>query len=71
MEVLWLYLVVWFCLVTKKVWESWKKNKVFGLFFTMKPSRLKIMEKNFIFFVVRLVVILFGCQESVEKLKKK
>ena len=53
------------------MWESWKKNKVFGLFFTMKPSRLKIMEKNFIFFVVRLVVILFGCQESVEKLKKK
>ena len=51
------------------MWESWKKNKVFGLFFTMKPSRLKIMEKNFIFFVVRLVVILFGCQESVEKLK--
>ena len=35
----------------------------------MKPSRLKIMEKVFIFFVVRLVVILFGCQESVGKLK--
>ncbi|CBI36492.3 unnamed protein product, partial [Vitis vinifera] len=36
----------------------------------MKPSRLKIMEKVFIFFVVRLVVILFGCQESMGKLKK-
>ena len=32
------------------MWESWKKNKVFGLFFTMKPSRLKIMEKFLIFF---------------------
>ena len=29
------------------------------------------MEKVLIFFVVRLVVILFGCQESVGKLKKK
>ena len=36
----------------------------------MKPSRLKIMKKVFIFFMVWLVVILFGCQESVVKLKK-
>ena len=45
------------------------KKKSFRFFFTMKPSRLKIMEKVFIFFVVRLVMILFGCQESVGKLK--
>ncbi|CBI23555.3 unnamed protein product, partial [Vitis vinifera] len=39
-----------------------KKNRVFfSFFFTMKPRRLKIMEKVFKFFVVRLVVILFGC----------
>ena len=49
-----------------------KKNKDFVFFFTMKQSRLKIMEKVFIFFffVVRLVVILFGCQETMGKLKK-
>ena len=46
-----------------------KKIKFSYFFFTMKPSRLKIMEKVFIFFVVRLVVIRFGCQESVGKLK--
>ena len=28
-----------------------KKNKVFVFFFTMKPSRLKIMEKVFFFFL--------------------
>ena len=47
-----------------------KKINFSFFFFTMKQSRLKIMEKVFIFFVVRLVVILFGCQESVGKLKK-
>ena len=46
-----------------------KKNKDFVFFFTMKQSRLKIMEKVFIFFVVWLVMILFGCQESVGKLR--
>ena len=58
------------------VWLPRKCGKVvkkikFLFFFTMKLSRLKIMEKVLIFFVVRLVVILFGCQESVGKLKKK
>ena len=37
----------------------------------MKLSKLKIREKILIFFVVRIVVILYGCQESVGKLKKK
>ena len=46
-----------------------KKKESFRFVFTMKPSRLKIMEKVLIFFVVRLVMILFGCQESFGKLK--
>ena len=35
----------------------------------MKSSMIKIMEKVLIFFTVRLVVILFGCLESVGKLR--
>ena len=64
---------IWWC---GCVWLPRKCGKVvkkinFLFFFTMKLSRLKIMEEVLIFFVVRLVVILFGCQESVGKLKKK
>ena len=70
---IWWYGCVW---SPRKCGKVEKKNIVFVfLFFTMKPSRIKNYGESFdlfiylFIFMIRLVVILFGCQESVGKLK--